>query len=54
MADSPDLTHQNRRPEYLDRWWSIANWQEAARRFRRSDHAAEPDWEDEGGRLLAA
>ncbi|MEX2122651.1 MAG: superoxide dismutase [Woeseia sp.] len=48
------LKHQNRRPEYLDRWWSIANWQEAARRFGRSDHAAEQDWEDEGGRLLAA
>lgn len=48
------LKHQNRRPEYLDRWWSIANWQEAARRFGRSDHTAEQDWEDEGGRLLAA
>jgi hypothetical protein len=46
--------HRFRRPEYLDCWWSIANWQEAARRFVRSDHAAERDWEDEGGGLLAA
>lgn len=48
------LKHQNRRPEYLERWWSIANWQEAARRFEHSDHSAELDWEEEGGTLLAA
>jgi Fe-Mn family superoxide dismutase len=27
------LKHENRRAEYLDGWWSIANWKEAARRF---------------------
>ena len=32
------LKHQNRRPEYLAGWWSVANWQEAARRFEHSDH----------------
>jgi Fe-Mn family superoxide dismutase len=30
------LKHQNRRAEYLDGWWSIANWKEASRRFERS------------------
>jgi hypothetical protein len=29
------------------------NWEEAARRFERSDHSAERDWEDKGGALLA-
>jgi Fe-Mn family superoxide dismutase len=27
------LKHQNRRPEYLDCWWAVANWQAAERRF---------------------
>jgi len=27
------LKHENRRAAYLDGWWSIANWKEAARRF---------------------
>jgi Fe-Mn family superoxide dismutase len=48
------LKYQNRRPEYLDGWWSVANWEEAARRFERSDHTAEQSWEDEGGKALAA
>ena len=35
------LKHQNRRPEYLKGWWSVVNWTEAARRFARSQQAAE-------------
>jgi Fe-Mn family superoxide dismutase len=27
------LKHQNRRAEYLDSWWPVANWQEATKRF---------------------
>jgi Fe-Mn family superoxide dismutase len=34
------LKHQNRRPEYLDSWWPVANWQEAERRLDRSVAAA--------------
>ncbi len=30
------LKHENRRAAYLDGWWSIANWKEAARRFERT------------------
>jgi len=47
------LKHENRRPDYLKAWWAVANWEEAARRFARSDKSAEQDWENEGG-LLAA
>lgn len=43
------LNYHNRRGDYLRAWWSIVNWEEAARRFDRSDQAAERDWEDEGG-----
>ena len=27
------LKHQNRRAEYLESWWAVANWREAANRF---------------------
>lgn len=30
------LKYENRRSEYLHQWWSIANWAEAARRFKLS------------------
>lgn len=44
------LRYQNRRGDYLRAWWSIVNWNEAARRFDRSfDRSAMHDWEDEGG-----
>ena len=47
------LTHENRRGNYLKGWWAVVNWEEAARRFERSDHSVERDWEAEGGSLLA-
>ena len=47
------LKHENRRADYLKGWWAIANWEEVARRFERSDHSAEQGWEDEGGLVLA-
>jgi Fe-Mn family superoxide dismutase len=27
------LKHQQKRADYVDCWWQVANWQEAARRF---------------------
>jgi Fe-Mn family superoxide dismutase len=46
------LKYENRRADYLGTWWSVVNWEEAARRFDRSDRSAEADWEDEGGAVL--
>ncbi len=48
------LKYEDRRADYLKGWWAVANWEEAARRFEGSDHAAREDWEAEGGRVLAA
>ena len=48
------LKHENRRADYLKGWWSVVNWQEAARRFERTDHSAEQDWETDGGLVLEA
>lgn len=47
-----DLKYENRRADYLNAWWSVVNWEEAARRFERSDLAAEERWEAEGGHVL--
>jgi superoxide dismutase, Fe-Mn family len=46
------LNYQNRRADYLKAWWSIVNWDEAARRFERSDLSAQARWEAEGGSVL--
>ncbi len=34
------LKHQQKRADYVDCWWQVANWQEAARRFGRTAEAA--------------
>jgi Fe-Mn family superoxide dismutase len=48
------LKHANRRADYLKGWWSIVNWQEAARRFETSDLSPERRWEGEGGLIRGA
>ena len=48
------LKHQNKRPEFLEGWWLVANWQEAARRFEHAEKNDDLEWEDEGGVLLPA
>ena len=32
------LKHENRRADYLNGWWPVVNWREAARRYERSGH----------------
>lgn len=48
------LKHNNRRLDYLRGWWDVASWEEAARRFNRSDHDARENWANTGDLLLEA
>ena len=47
------LKYENQRVDYLNAWWAVADWKEAARRFELSDDSAVQEWENEGG-LVAA
>lgn len=47
------LKHQNRRPEFLESWWLVTNWQEAARRFENSEQNIDLSIEDEGPQIGA-
>jgi len=47
------LKHQNKRPEFLEGWWLVTNWQEAARRFEHADKGGELEWEGEAALLSA-
>ena len=46
------LKHENRRLDYLNAWWAIADWNEAARRYQMSGNAAALQSENEAGRTL--
>jgi len=48
------LKHENRRDDYLKRWWAVVNWEEADRRFDSSKLPPERRWEKDGGLVLAA
>jgi Fe-Mn family superoxide dismutase len=48
------LKYENRRADYLKDWWAVANWEEAALRYERSDHPDQDSSEAEGERLLVA
>ena len=54
------LKYENRRPDYLNGWWPVVNWEEVGRRFEHARRSAELDlegegallaWENEGGLL---
>jgi len=46
------LKYESRRPDYLKAWWSVVDWEEAARRLDLSGDSAEELREAEGGHLL--
>jgi len=48
------LKHENRRGDYLQGWWQVVDWTEAARRFEDTERSPERRWESEGGAGLAA
>ncbi len=33
------LKYQNRRPEYINAWWNVVNWEEAERRYQAAKNA---------------
>jgi Fe-Mn family superoxide dismutase len=37
------LKYQNKRPDYIDAWWEVVNWDEAQKRFEADDSADEGD-----------
>ena len=48
------LKHENRRADYLKRWWPVVAWREVARRFGDTERSPERRWESEGSVIPAA
>jgi Fe-Mn family superoxide dismutase len=48
------LKYENRRADYLKDWWAVANWEEAAKRYERSEHSDQDNSEAEGEHHLVA
>jgi superoxide dismutase, Fe-Mn family len=47
------LKHENRRPDYLNSWWAVADWKEAARRFELAEDSPERESQSESALLPA-
>jgi len=47
------LKYENRRGDYLKQWWTVANWQEAGRRFESAENVPAGNREHDD-RMVAA
>jgi Fe-Mn family superoxide dismutase len=47
------LKYENRRLDYLNAWWAVVDWNEAARRFEMSENDAAPQRDIEEGQPIA-
>ena len=45
------LKYESRRASYLKEWWSVTDWEQAARYFEMSNDSAEKIWDTENGQL---
>jgi superoxide dismutase, Fe-Mn family len=48
------LKYENRRADYLQDWWAVVNWEEAALRYEGSDRSSRDSQDAENTRALVA
>jgi superoxide dismutase, Fe-Mn family len=48
------LKYENRRADYLQDWWAVINWEEAALRYEGSDRSSRDSQDVENTRALVA